>query len=79
MTGGDPVNNEAQFPLWRGLATLIGAVLTALIIWFGSSAAQSREDIAVMREQLSTIRRDLDRVVLAVDRLGDQLPHRTPR
>jgi hypothetical protein len=65
----DEPNNNEQFPLWRGIAGAIGVVLVTLIIWFGSSAAQSREDIAVIREQISQIRGDVTDMKRVIDQM----------
>lgn len=69
---GTDSKDEIRFPLERSIYTLVGVILTALIMWFGTSAAQSREDIAVIREQVSRIYRDIDTLTRGFEHLRNE-------
>jgi len=68
-----PQREEIQYPLWRGINGLIAAILTGLVMWSGLSTVQAREDIVKINSELIYVRRDLDRVANAVERLQETL------
>jgi len=65
---GDKV--EYKFPLERGIAGFAAMVLTMLAIWMADTAAASSTSIEVLKEQIITLRRDVDRHTTLIDNLS---------